>query len=174
MNKQSLSAKIMTFLLILASGCALQRGFSGSSTTPHTGTLTTTKAEAELRSDITNYASKHVGAKYKYGGNSPTGFDCSGFVSYVMREFDVPVSGPSYSQEKLGTKTTRENAKPGDLVFFRKSKAGKVFHVSIVYANRGGDLTLVHSTSSRGVVMDKLSESSYWSSKVMTFRDVIK
>ncbi len=173
MNKRSLSANILTYLLIMASGCALHRGISGSSTTPHTGTHSISKAEAALRSDITNYASKHVGTKYRYGGKSPTGFDCSGFVTYIMRHFDVPVSGPSYSQENLGKKSSRENAKPGDLAFFRKNKGGKVFHVSIVYANDRGDLTLVHSTSSRGVVMDKMSESSYWSSKVMTVRDVV-
>ena len=173
MAGKSLSAKLLLLLLISASGCAMHRGILGSSTAPHTGTHSSSKAELRLRSDIVNYAKKHVGAKYRYGGKAPTGFDCSGFTSFVLRNFEVPVSGPSYSQEKLGKKMTKENAQAGDLVFFRKSKAGKVFHVAMVYANDGGDLTLVHSTSSRGVVMDKLSESSYWRSKVMTIRDVI-
>ncbi len=173
MTGTSLSAKLLVFLLLTASGCAIHRGISGSTKAPHTGTHSTDKAEARLRSDITSYAKKHVGTRYRYGGKSPTGFDCSGFVSYVMGQHDVPISGPSYSLEKLGKKTNKENARPGDLVFFRKSRTGKVFHVSMVYSNDRGNLTLIHSTSSRGVVIDNLNESSYWRSKVATFRDVL-
>jgi cell wall-associated NlpC family hydrolase len=173
MAEKSLTAKLLIYILIAASGCAMHRGFSGSTEAPHTGTHSSKKAEERLRTDITDYAKKHVGTKYRYGGNSPTGFDCSGFVSYIMRNYKVPVSGPSYSQEKLGKKISKEDAQPGDLVFFRKTKNGKVFHVAIVYSNDRGKLTLIHSTSGRGVVMDRLDESSYWKSKVATFRDVV-
>ncbi len=173
MAGKSLYAKFLVIVSLLASGCALHRGVTGSSTSPHTGTHYSNKDETQLRNNITSFAKKHVGVKYRYGGKSPTGFDCSGFTTYVLRNFDVPVSGPSASQEHLGKKTAKGNAQPGDLVFFRKSKAGKVFHVAMVYSNNGGDLRLIHSTSSRGVVVDKVSESSFWRSKVMTFRDVV-
>ena len=173
MAGKSLSAKLLILLLIAASGCAMHRGVFGSSTAPHTETHSSSKEELRLRNDIVNYARKHVGAKYRYGGTSPTGFDCSGFTSFVLQTFEVPVSGPSYSQERLGKKINKEKAQPGDLVFFRKSKAGKVFHVAMVFDNDKGDITLVHSTSGRGVVLDKMSKSTYWSSKVMTVRDVI-
>lgn len=173
MAGKNMSAQLIIIFLIAASGCALNRGIKGSDKAPHTGTHSTNKAEQRLRSDLTAFAKKHVGTKYRYGGKSPTGFDCSGFTTYVMRQFDVPVSGPSYSQEKLGTKVTAAKAQSGDLVFFRKSRSGKVFHVALVYSNNNGDLSLIHSTSSRGVVVDRLSDSSYWRSKVMTIRDVI-
>ena len=165
-------AQVMFILLILASGCSLHRGDRGPSS-PHTETHYSSNKKLRLRSDITKEARKHVGAQYKYGGKTSTGFDCSGFVSHVLQKHGVPVSGPSYAQEKLGKKISKEKARPGDLVFFRKSRTDKVFHVSMVYENSHGDLTLIHSTSSRGVVIDKLNESSYWRSKVMTVRDVI-
>ena len=173
MAEKSFFAKVCLFLMVLASGCALHRGIFGSSETPHTIKRPASTAETRLRSEIASFARKQMGARYKYGGKSPKGFDCSGYTTYVLRQFDIPVSGPSYSQERLGKKTNKENAKPGDLVFFRKNRTGKVFHVAMVYDNQRGDLTLIHATSSRGVVMDKLSESSYWRSKVMTVRDVI-
>ncbi len=173
MSGQSLFVKFLVIVLLISSGCALHRGISGAFESPHTGTRYSNKDELQLRRNITSYAKKHVGAKYKYGGKAPTGFDCSGFTTFVMREFDVPVSGPSASQESLGQKTTKEKAQPGDLVFFRKTKAGKVFHVAMVYSNDGGDLTLIHATSSRGVVIDNVNQSSYWRTKKMTFRDVV-
>ena len=175
MATTGLSGKLLIFLMVLASGCALHRGINGngSATTPHTGTHSAKKAEQKLRYDITQFARKHVGTKYRYGGKAPTGFDCSGFTTYVMREFEIPVSGPSYSQESLGRKIKKEEARPGDLVFFRKSRAGKVFHVAIVYDNDHEGMSLIHSTSSRGVVIDNVEKSSYWRSKVMTVRDVV-
>ena len=159
-------------LFIMVSGWALHRSI-GSDTTPHTGTHSSGGSEKKLRTDIAHFAKKHVGTDYKYGGKAPAGFDCSGFTSYVLRHFGIPVSGPSYSQEHFGKKIPKEKARPGDLVFFRKHRGGKVFHVALVYANEGGEIYLIHSTSSRGVVIDQLSRSSYWRSKVMTFRDVI-
>ena len=173
MATDRLSGKLIIFLIILASGCALHRGVSGTSKAPHTGTHTAKRAEQKLRTDITHYAKKHVGARYRYGGKSPTGFDCSGFTSFVMHQFDIPVSGPSYSQESLGKKIKKEDARPGDLVFFRKRKGGKIFHVAIVYDNDREGISVVHSTSSRGVVIDHLEKSSYWRTKVMTVRDVV-
>ena len=170
-NMKSVGILLLS-ILFFASSCTLNRNIFGPSV-PHTETHPSRKDEHRLRSDITKSASKHVGTRYKYGGKSPTGFDCSGFVSFVMQKHGVPVSGASYTQEKLGKKITKERAQPGDLVFFRKSRTGKVFHVSMVYGNDRGDLTLIHSTSSRGVVIDKMSESSFWRSKVMTVKDVI-
>jgi cell wall-associated NlpC family hydrolase len=130
-------------------------------------------SEAILREDIATDAQKHIGTKYRYAGKTPGGFDCSGFVYFVMKENDVSVSGYSAAQEKDGRPIKVADARPGDLIFFRRSRAGKVFHVAMVLENNRGDLTLIHSTSSRGVVIDDLATSSYWNSKVMTARDVV-
>ncbi len=130
-------------------------------------------AEELLRKDITEYAKEFVGTKYRSAGKSPSsGFDCSGFVGYVMKEYDIDMAGSSASQEKQGSKITKKEAQPGDLVFFRRSKGGRVFHVAIVLDNNNGDLTIIHSAS-RGVVIDRIQDSSYWRSKVMTLRNVV-
>jgi len=129
--------------------------------------------EELLREKISELAQKHLGTKYQYGGKTPAGFDCSGFIHFVMKENGVTVSGYSRAQEKDGHPIKVADARPGDLIFFRRSKTGKVFHVSMVLENNGGNLTLIHSTSSRGVVIDDLATSFFWNSKKMTARDVV-
>ena len=129
--------------------------------------------EAQIRDGIASYAREYIGTKYRPAGKSPSsGFDCSGFVYYVMKEFEIQMAASSASQESQGKKITKQDAQPGDLVFFRRSKGGRVFHVAMVLDNKNGDLTLIHSTS-RGVVIDRLKDSAYWTSKVMTFRNVV-
>ncbi|MEK7257421.1 MAG: C40 family peptidase [Bacteroidota bacterium] len=130
-------------------------------------------SEIQLRDEIVGYAQKHLGTKYRPAGKTPGAFDCSGFVYHVMKEFEFRMASCSGLQERQGKKITREEAQPGDLVFFRRSKKTRVFHVAMVLSNEDGNLTLIHSTSSRGVVIDKLKESAYWRSKIMTVRNVL-
>ena len=131
------------------------------------------KKELRLRNGVVDFAQEYVGSKYRSASKGPNSFDCSGFVYFVMKNFDVDMNPSSASQEKQGEKITRMEAQPGDLVFFRRSKGGRVFHVAIVLENDNGDLTIIHSTSSRGVIIDRVKESAYWRSKYMTFRNVI-
>lgn len=129
--------------------------------------------EAALRLQAVDYAKKYLGTKYRYGGNRPSeGFDCSGFTRYVMDKVDVGLSRTSRSQEKEGKKIKLKNAQPGDLIFFRRTPASKIFHVSLVVDNTEEGILVIHSTS-RGVVMDNVTESSYWSPKISSARDVI-
>ena len=76
-------------------------------------------------------------------------------------------------QEGEGKKISVDNAQPGDLLFFRRSRGGSVFHVALVVKNEPNNLTVVHSTSSRGVIVENIRNSSYWSSKVTTARNVL-
>ncbi len=131
------------------------------------------KKEIKVRNGLVDFAQEYVGSRYRSASKGPNSFDCSGFVHYVMKNFDIDMNASSASQESQGEKISRMEAQPGDLVFFRRSKGGRVFHVAIVLENDNGDLTVIHSTSSQGVIIDRLKESSYWRSKIMTFRNVI-
>jgi len=130
-------------------------------------------SDAQMRKNVVREAEKYIGTKYKYAGESPQGFDCSGFTQHVVRKFDIPLSRTSQSQEKEGKTIFAAQARPGDLVFFRRTKGGSVFHVGLIIRNDRDGLTIIHSTSSRGVVVDKLAENSYWRTKIPSFRDVI-
>lgn len=126
--------------------------------------------DAKLRTEIVAYSKQLIGSKYKYGGTAPNGFDCSGFTGHVMKEFDIPLDRTSSSQAKQGKKISLKDAKPGDLVFF--SRSGKIFHVAIIASNKKGKTEIVHSTSSKGVIVNDLKSSSYWLPKLHSVRDV--
>lgn len=146
---------------------------SGISTAPTTkGTKGTKSEEARVREDIIAYAKKYEGAKYKAAGRTPRGFDCSGFTGYVMKKFDIPLAASSADQAKDGQKIAVKDAAPGDLIFFRRSAAGPIFHVSLVVSNDKSGLRVIHSTS-RGVVIDNISQSSYWNPKIYSARRVV-
>jgi cell wall-associated NlpC family hydrolase len=100
-----------------------------------------------------------TGTHYQYGGNSPqSGFDCSGFVSYVFKQaasLTLPHSALAISQ--LGVKVPKSELKPGDLVFFNTLKA-TFSHVGIYMGNN----RFIHSPSNGGGVRVENMQDSYW------------
>ena len=84
-------------------------------------------------------AQKHLGKPYVFGASGPNSFDCSGFVSYVLNQSGVASVGRSTTQGlfNMSTPVSRENAQPGDLIFFTGSySAGTpVTHVGIYIGN---------------------------------------
>ena len=125
-----------------------------------------------LRLNVVASAKKFLGLRYKWGGKTPkSGFDCSGFTSFVMQENGVNVQGASYHQSKLGKKVSKSKVAPGDLIFF--GKGSKVSHVAIVKANTGNSLEVIHSTSGSGVRVDDINNSNYWNKRYLYARQVI-
>lgn len=160
-------------LALLSTQCNSFKPVTSSSGATHT---TTTKggSYASKRQAVVDKAKEYQGVKYKYAGRSPkTGFDCSGFVYYVYDAFDIDVTPVSRVQETEGQRIKVSEAKAGDLIFFRKSKTGSVFHVALVVDNTAEGLSVVHSTSSRGVIVENITKSSYWKAKVWTARRFI-
>jgi len=125
-----------------------------------------------LRKDIAKYAMTFKGIPYKYAGKTPrTGFDCSGFTSHVYKKFDIIVSPGSKYQAQMGRKMSPKYAKTGDLLFF--GKRGKVTHVALVTKNSKEGIEVVHATSSKGIMVQNVTKSSYWKPKIMFARDII-
>lgn len=131
-------------------------------------------SKADKGDAVAAYAETFVGSKYKYGGTSPkTGFDCSGLVYTVMDKFDVQMNRVSRDQATQGKVIKRSEAQAGDLVFFSRTSNGRIFHVAIIAEVNSNGIYIVHSSSSRGVVKDNLSTSSYWKPKIRSFRRVL-
>jgi len=89
-------------------------------------------------SAVLNYAYQFLGTPYVWGGSTPSGFDCSGFTSYVYRKFGVNLPRVSRSQATVGTKVAYSDLQAGDLVFFG---SGSISHVGIYIG--GGNM--IHS-----------------------------
>jgi cell wall-associated NlpC family hydrolase len=128
--------------------------------------------EDSIREMIYETASQYLGLKYRSGGRTPSsGFDCSGFVAYVMGEHNIKIGGSSISMSKLGDLRNREELKVGDLIFFGKN--GNIHHVGIVARNEDNELEMIHSASSIGISIDVIDNSKYWSSRFMYGRDIV-
>lgn len=108
-------------------------------------------------SELVATAKNLIGIKYRGGGTTTAGFDCSGFVGYVFDDLGVNLPRSSAGMYAKGSKVEKEDLSSGDLVFFNTSGKG-VSHVGIYI----GDGKFIHSSSSKGVKVDKLSDPYYW------------
>ena len=126
----------------------------------------------QFRTDIISYAQNFLGLRYRSAGRSPkTGFDCSGFTNFILDEFGVKVSSCSTTQSRQGLKVSLNNVLPGDLVFF--GSRGRIQHVAMVVEKTAEGIFCVHSTCTRGIIVENISTSKYWKPKILFARDVI-
>ena len=132
---------------------------------------TSAEREADLRKWVGGYGESFGGIDYKWGGKTSEGFDCSGFTKFVFGSYGIDLSGHSGTQATQGRAISLQNAQPGDLVFF--GYGGRVTHVAIICENTADGIIAVHSTSSKGIMKQNISKSSYWSPKILFARDVI-
>ena len=117
----------------------------------------------ELLNDLLSEARSHLGKRYSRGSKGPNAFDCSGFSSYVYRQFGYSLSPSSRDQYNQGEKVDRKDLRKGDLVFFKgRSVKGGVGHVGIVVnADEKGNFTFIHASTSRGITVSNCNEPYY-------------
>lgn len=121
---------------------------------------------------IIDYAKRFLGVNYVWGGTTPKGFDCSGFVKYVFGNFGVTLNRVTTEQAKQGTSVKKANLQPGDLVFFDTNGGhNRINHVGLYIG--GGKFIQSSSGSSSGVVISSITEGFY-SNTYMTARRVLK
>ncbi len=120
-------------------------------------------ATEELLNDLLSEARSHMGKRYSRGSKGPSAFDCSGFSSYVYRQFGYKLSPSSRDQYNQGEKVDRKELRKGDLVFFKgRSIKGGVGHVGIVVdADEKGNFTFIHAATSKGITVSNCNEPYY-------------
>ncbi|WP_338449585.1 S-layer homology domain-containing protein [Niallia oryzisoli] len=118
-------------------------------------------AAGTQQEDVIRIAKSYIGVPYKYGGTTPSGFDCSGFILFVFEKVGINLPRVSADQYNAGTKVSKADLQPGDLVFFEKTynKAG-ITHSGVYIGNN----EFISATSSKGIKIDSLS-STYWGPK---------
>ena len=111
------------------------------------GTYVTVNSDAQIdyaqnkREQLLEIAKTYIGTPYVYGGSTPSGFDCSGFVQYVYNKMGISLPRTSYTQAAVGTQVSYSELQPGDIVCFGY---GSINHVGIYV----GDGQYIHSPRS--------------------------
>ncbi len=124
-------------------------------------------AKRKSREGIVDLAKKQIGVPYSWAGNDPKGFDCSGFTSYVLKDVKKDLPRRAVEQYDNSTKVKAGNAQKGDLIFF--DNGAGISHVGIIVSNKNEPLMMIHSSSSKGVIITEVEKSSYWSKRISGF-----
>lgn len=127
-----------------------------------------TSYTASTAEKIVSTAKKYIGVPYVWGGESPSGFDCSGLVQYVFKQNGISLNRTVSTQYKQGYSISKANLQPGDLVFFQNTYTTGLSHIGIYIGND----QFIHASSSKGVTISSLS-NSYWSSHYHSARRVL-
>ncbi len=128
-----------------------------------------TSSNLEVVNSVISYAHTLEGVPYKWGGTTPAGFDCSGFVQHVYAHCGVKIPRMPAEMLKISDKISIKEIRPGDLVYFRGSDAGstKIGHVALAISSySGGDFKMIHATS-KGVVVNSFSQYNYWKTRFL-------
>lgn len=115
--------------------------------------------ESTIRESIVNFSQRFLGVKYVWGGSSPAGFDCSGFVQYVFGKFGIQLGHSAADQARTSAYVSKENLQPGDLVFFDTDGGHNYINHVGIYIGGG---RFIDASSGRGsVVIASISEGFY-------------
>jgi len=121
---------------------------------------------------VVDTACTYLGVRYRYGGSTPKGFDCSGFTMYVYRGFGVSLPHTATGQLSRGTAVERNELQMGDLVFFRDTRVTRkaASHVGIYI---GGNKFIHASSSSTGYVLISSLDEDYFARYYVGARRVL-
>lgn len=125
-------------------------------------TNTSNVAVPKIAHSIINNAEKYEGTRYKYGGTTKKGMDCSGLIYTAFKENNVAIPRVSGAMAKTGNWIDLKKVRKGDLLFFATKKNNRsINHVGLVTRTQGDDVEFIHATTSKGVITSMLKEK-YW------------
>ncbi|MDO4692536.1 MAG: C40 family peptidase [Porphyromonadaceae bacterium] len=179
MNKRYALAFRLSLLVLLSLpmvSCAARNRETKSKlrTSPSVQTSPTAQASSphetpleDALSQLIRSGERLLGKPYRSRGIAPWPLDCSGYVSYLYQKLGVSIPRSSAALSTFVKKVAE--ARPGDLVFFkgRNASSSRVGHVALVVDNKDGDLTIMHSTNSRGIIKHKLKSHRYFNKRFL-------
>lgn len=120
-----------------------------------------TAPENYVAVQMINNAMQFLGVRYRGGGTSSDGMDCSGMVTAVYNLFDMSIPRTSRDMATVGEKIDSSSVKKGDLIFFKTNGKRVINHVGMVVDIIGDEIKFIHSSTSRGVIISSTKESYY-------------
>ena len=123
--------------------------------------------------NIISTAKSFEGTRYKYGGTTKRGMDCSGLLYTAFLEEDIAIPRTSRAMSLEGERLYLKQVGPGDLLFFETNKNKKVInHVGLVVEIESDNIYFIHSSTSRGVIISSLSEP-FWNETFVMARRIL-
>lgn len=144
---------IFLFLSIAFTSC--------KSTTTAVSNSNTKRENRSVVNHLIENATDNIGVKYKAGGTTKSGFDCSGLVFTTFESENINLPRSSYEQSKIGKIINIDDAQKGDLVFFKTNKSKQINHVGLITEVKSDEIKFVHSSTSKGVIISSTKEAYY-------------
>ena len=162
--------KILLTALVAVSFSALQAQSLPTERPPETSAF---YEQIPVVGNLINYAKKHLHIRYRSGGITPKGFDCSGFTRFCFSRFGINLPHSSAAQGNVGHSIDKAEAQPGDLIFFKGHSASgsRIGHVGMITEVVGNKIKFIHSAWSGGIRYDYL-HASYYQRRFMGVRRV--
>lgn len=155
-------------LIVLMVSC----GISKRSVQSENTSVSEKRAADPVMLRVSENAKTFVGTKYKYGGTTKKGMDCSGLIYTAFLEEDISMPRTSRDMSHLGKRLNLREVEVGDLLFFETDKKKKVInHVGLVVDRKPDEIYFIHSTTSRGVIISTMEEN-YWKQNFVMARRV--
>lgn len=159
---------VFTFLMYSCGGSKRSTSYSSKrSSYKKTEVVKNKKIES-----IVDYAKTFEGTKYKYGGTTNKGMDCSGLVYTSFKKEEIVLPRTSRAMSTQGKTIPLKNIEIGDLVFFKTNKNRNVVnHVGLV-VETDNEIRFIHASTSRGVIVSSLGEK-YWNNCFVGVRRIL-
>jgi len=119
------------------------------------------KSAGKLNYEIVDFATENLGVKYRLGGTTKAGMDCSGLVFATFKNFNIALPRTSHEMATQGEKIPTKKAQIGDLIFFRTNGSNSINHVGIITEILDDEIKFVHSSTQKGVIISSTAEPYY-------------
>ena len=148
----------LALLLLVLTSCGSSRKTTDTRVVTKTSTSKSNKATVDK---IIVHAKSFEGTRYKFGGTTKAGMDCSGLVYTSFKRENVILPRTSKTMATQGKPVSLKKVAVGDLLFFKTNKRKNVIsHVGLVVETKGA-IKFIHASTSRGVIVSSLNET-YW------------
>jgi len=118
-------------------------------------------------------ASEHLGTRYRRGGMTSAGFDCSGLMFHTYKSIDMTLPRSSHEMALIGEKISKSQAQKGDLIFFATFGGSRISHVGMITEVLEDEIKFIHSSTSAGVMVSSTKEG-YYSRSFVQINRVLK